>query len=67
MKKAELSALIAELEEQAEKQKAEIISGFRDIKMALKPKNIAKRAAFRVMSKVRTFFQSKKRHDQTNP
>ena len=67
MKKAELSEMIAELEEQAERQKSEIISDFSDIKTSLQPKNIAKRAAFSLVSKIRGIFPSKKRRTQTNP
>ena len=58
--------MIAELEEHAEKQKSEIISGFEDLKTSLQPKNIAKRAAFNLVSKIRGIFQSKKRHTQAN-
>ena len=67
MKKEELSKMIAELEEKAERQKSEIISGFSDIKTALQPKNIAKRAAFNLISKIRGIFQSKKRLTLPNP
>lgn len=65
-KKAELSEMIAELEEKAERQKSEIISDFSDIKTALQPKNIAKRAAINLMSKIRGIFHFKKRRIQTN-
>jgi len=66
MEKEELSAKIAYLEEQAERQKSEIITGFSDIKTSLQPKNIAKRAAFNLVSKIRGIFHPKKRHTQTN-
>ncbi len=66
MKKAELSDMIAELEAKAERQKSEIITGFSDIKTALQPKNIAKRAAFNLVSKIRGIFHFKKRPAQTN-
>ena len=66
MEQEELSAKIADLEEQAERQKSEIITGFSDMKTALQPKNIARRAALNLVSKIRGIFQSKKRHTQTN-
>jgi hypothetical protein len=65
MGKAELSETIADLEEQAERQKSEIMSEFSDLKRALQPKNIAKRAAFNIMSKVRGIFHFKKKPART--
>jgi len=61
MKKAELGAMIADLDEQAEKKKSEISSGLRQLEEAIKPKNIAKRAVFSMAAKVRSVFQFRKK------
>ena len=61
MKKAELEAMIADLDEQAEKKKSEISSGLRQLEEAIKPKNIAKRAVFGMAAKVRSIFQFRKK------
>lgn len=61
MKKAALEARIAELNEKAEKQKSEIKNDFLQLEEAVKPKNIAKRAAFRVVSKFRSIFHFRKK------
>ena len=61
MKKSELEEKIAELDEKAEKEKSEIIEGFHHLKTSLEPKNIAKRAAFSVVSKVRSVFNFRRK------
>jgi|GEM_PF-5335150 len=67
MKKSELEEKIAELDEKAEREKFEIIDGFRHLKTDLNPKNIAKRAALSVVSKVRSVFNFRRKHMKTAP
>ena len=59
MNKPELTERIAKLDEKAEREKSEIIEGFHQLKTDLTPKNIAKRAAFSVVSKVKSVFKRK--------
>ncbi len=62
MKKAALEARIAELDITAQKQISEIKIDLLHLEEAIKPKNIAKRAAFRVVSKIRSIFHFRKKH-----
>ena len=66
MKKVELEGMIADLNEKAEQQKSEIIRGLHALKAAIRPKNIAKRAAFSMLSKVRSIFRVRKKHLKVN-
>jgi hypothetical protein len=62
MKKSELEERIAELDEIAEREKFEIIDGFHQLKENLEPKNIAKHAAFSVVSKLRSVFNFRRKY-----
>lgn len=66
MKKAELEAMIADLDEKAGWQEAEISDVFHQVETSLKPRNIAMNAAVGLVSKIRSIFSFKKKERQ-NP